>query len=188
MGNPLDLTGQRFGRLTAIELGANRNKRRMWRCVCDCGNEKYVTTSNLRCGITKSCGCLHSDLLASRNYKHGGSSNRLYNVWSNMLSRCYKPYNDRFYCYGGRGIAVCDEWRNNYAAFRDWAMANGYDPDAQYGKCTLDRIDVNGNYEPSNCRWVGMDVQNKNKHDNPSAGRQRDEHGRFLPKLKEVTT
>lgn len=88
---------------------------------------------------------------------------RLYNVWNSMKSRCYNPNVASYKNYGGRGIEVCDEWAHNFPTFQKWAIENGYDPDAPYGECTIDRIDVNGNYEPSNCRWVSMDVQRYNK-------------------------
>lgn len=88
---------------------------------------------------------------------------RILGVWQNMKTRCYNPNFHAFQHYGGRGIMVCDEWKNDFNAFAKWAMENGYDPDAPYGQCTLDRIDVDGNYEPSNCRWVDFSVQRRNQ-------------------------
>ena len=85
-----------------------------------------------------------------------------------MKERCYSPKHNRFKDYGGRGIKICEEWRNNYAAFREWAMANGYDPEAPRGACTIDRIDINGNYCPENCRWVDNKTQCDNKRRLPN--------------------
>lgn len=97
-----------------------------------------------------------------RGYRHGGNGTRLHNVWIMMKQRCNNPKTFEYHRYGGRGIKVCEEWLS-FAVFRDWAMANGYDPNAPRGKCTLDRIDNDGNYEPSNCRWVDMKEQMKNR-------------------------
>lgn len=106
-------------------------------------------------------------------FKHGFSRERLYrSVWQAMNQRCCNPNYHGYYLYGGRGIRVCDEWRSDYLAFREWALSHGYDPNAKYGQCTLDRIDVNGNYEPSNCRFVTMLVQNHNRREGFHAGRR----------------
>jgi transcriptional regulator with XRE-family HTH domain len=95
--------------------------------------------------------------------KRPKNNKRLYQVFRNMIQRCYNPNCPDFKDYGGRGITICDEWLYDFGAFWDWAMANGYDENAKYGECTIDRIDVNGKYEPSNCRWVSMMVQNWNR-------------------------
>ena len=120
----------------------------------------------LNSGKTKSCGCLRDDMIAEVNKKHGkagvGKKSRLYNVWVGMRQRCNDKNHTSYHNYGGRGISVCPEW-DDFETFESWALVNGYDPDAEYGKCTLDRIDVNGNYEPGNCRWISMSEQNKNK-------------------------
>lgn len=105
--------------------------------------------------------------------KHGCSRERLYrSVWCAINQRCHNPNYHHFYLYGGRGISVCDEWRHDYLAFKEWALNHGYDPDAPYGECTLDRIDVNGNYEPDNCRFVDMMTQSKNKRKGFKSGRK----------------
>lgn len=170
-----DISGQKFGRLTALEpVGRNKCGHVIWKCECECGNFTMVGGAELRRGNTRSCGCLHQDQLASidrtaiSHKKHGAfvkqkQVDRLYSVWKGIKNRCYQKKNDAYRYYGGRGIKVCDEWAHDYGAFRKWAMQNGYDPNAEHGKCTIDRIDNNGDYEPCNCRFVSMAVQNMNK-------------------------
>lgn len=156
--------GQRFGALTTLCVTTKPNSRkRYWLCRCDCGNLKYVPEYCLQTDQTHSCGCQTRQLISSHLKRHGGTGTRLFNVWSSMKQRCYNPAKANYSDYGGRGITVCDEWRESFEAFRDWALSSGYDPNAPTGKCTLDRIDVDGNYEPSNCRWVDAKVQANNK-------------------------
>ena len=154
----IDLTGQQFGRLVVIQRAKAINKRTKWLCRCECGNEVVVESYNLKTGHTQSCGCLQREATSSANKTHHCTHTRLYRIWNNMKNRCYRKSYHAFHHYGGRGIKVCDEWRDDFQAFYDWAMANGYRDDL-----SIDRIDSNGNYEPSNCRWATMAEQNKNK-------------------------
>ena len=173
-----DLTGQRFGRLIAKEItGKAKNGSYLWRCICDCGQEKIATASHLRGGLIQSCGCLKTESGRStcikRNTTHGDSKHgkykRLYNVWHNMKYRCNNPAAKPYKDYGGRGIKVCPEWDKSFEAFKDWAISAGYDPAAPYGQCTLDRIDCDKGYSPDNCRWVNMKVQAENRRSGRSA-------------------
>lgn len=167
MPNFIDLTGQKYGRLTVLDRGPDRVRKSgrkivQWNCICDCGNKIVVSASDLRRGHTQSCGCYMIDRTKETNTKHGKTDSRLYNVWASMRERCYCPTLSTYPRYGGRGIKMCDEWYNSYLEFEQWALNNGYDENAQRGKCTIDRIDVNGNYCPENCRWIDQKTQMSN--------------------------
>lgn len=154
----LDLSGERIGRLRVIERhGTDKFGNALWKCECDCGNEVYVCSHSLKTEHTKSCGCLMREECGNRRRKHGKSKDRLYHVYFSIADRCNNPNNDAYKHYGSRGIKICDEWKNSYEAFEKWAYKNGYKQGL-----TIDRIDVNGDYEPSNCRWVTQAKQMRN--------------------------
>lgn len=173
----IDLTGQQFGRLTIIERAPSRAGKTRWRCKCECGEVRDVLTMHLRSGSSRSCGCFGREQsaldwkkrgMSRARRKHGLSHSREWNAWSNAKRRCYDPTNSRFRYYGARGIGMCQEWRNNFAAFF-----------AHIGPCppgySLDRVNNDGNYEPGNVRWAtrAQQAQNKRKSrrlQNPSCG------------------
>ena len=142
--------GEKYGRWTVIRnMGSSRLL-----CKCECGTIKVVNKSNLLLHKSKSCGCLRKELI--RKNSHGLSKTRLYRIWTHMKERCTKSYCKEYRWYGARGITFCEEWRD-FLRFYRWANTNGYDDDL-----TLERINVNGDYEPSNCTWIPMEMQSRN--------------------------
>jgi hypothetical protein len=149
-----DLTGQKFGRLTVIEKAFKKNRTYFWWCLCECGNKKTVEGNKLKSKHTQSCGCFRKEF----KIKHGYYKHPLYGKWIHMIERCYDKNQDSFKNYGGRGIKIYDEWKNNIEIFINWCLNNGWEPGLE-----IDRIDNNGNYEPSNCRFVTTKLNSRNR-------------------------
>jgi len=173
MNAQINIAGQVYGRLTALyrvgtKMYPSGGRLSIWRCKCECGNEVELPLCALKTGNTKSCGCLHTERIKMLNYRHGKSHSRLNEVWKQMKRRCYDKKTNSYQYYGAKGVTVCREWSESFEKFEEWMLANGYDENAERGKCTIDRIDPFGNYEPQNCRIVGMDDQYKNlrRHQN----------------------
>lgn len=159
MSKPIDLTGKKFGRLTVIErLENNSRGGTVWKCKCDCGNIKIADGERLRLGKVQSCGCLASETSRNKFLRHGMSGKRIHNIWKTMCHRCECKNISNYSDYGGRGIRVCQEWLDDFMNFYEWSMKNGY-----ADNLTIDRINNDGSYEPSNCRWVTQRVQSNNK-------------------------
>ena len=165
-----DLTGKRFGKLVVLErvedhISSGGYRYPKWKCVCDCGNEVDVISKRLKSNTTKSCGCYRREVASLLEHEtHGDSANpeykNLYNVWRGMRRRCTTPTHKSYHHYGGRGIVICKEW-DEYENFKVWALNNGY-----RSGLSIDRINVDGDYEPSNCRWVTQKEQNNNRRNN----------------------
>lgn len=154
--------GDRFGRLTVIKEAEKQYGHRYILVQCDCGKTKTVNLGSLVSGASKSCGCFRREYISKRNYKHGLTCRgqkieRLYNIWNGMKCRCFDTNDPGYRNYGGRGITVCDEWTNDYIAFREWALNNGYSDEL-----TIDRIDNNKGYFPDNCQWATVQTQSNN--------------------------
>lgn len=165
----IDLTGKTFGRLTVIERAeSTKHGAARWRCKCDCGNEKIVIGDELRKGNTKSCGCYAKETaketalkyISGKNKTHGKTGTLIYKEWSGMKRRCFNAHDKSFCNYGGRGITVCDRWRDSFEAFYDDVSILPHFGEKGY---SLDRIDNDGNYEPNNIRWATAKQQANNR-------------------------
>ena len=155
-----DLTGGKFGRWTVLEKTGKKHNKISYLCKCECGTVRVVTADTLINGRSLSCGCFQKEVVSRRETTHGMTGKRIYNIYHNMKNRCYNPNDDRYKDYGGRGIRICDEWlgKHGFENFVEWSMVNGYAENL-----TIDRVNVNGNYEPSNCRWATNAEQSNNK-------------------------
>ena len=158
--------GEKINRLTIISEPFRRKNRPHVKCRCECGTVKVIRVDSVKSGHTKSCGCLVAETGSKREYKHGLVGTRIYGIHAHMLNRCDNPNNQSFGDYGGRGIKVCEEWRS-VQVFADWAMKNGYDDDL-----TIERINNDGDYEPSNCEWIpkGEQVLNQRVRTDNTSG------------------
>lgn len=172
MKHIINLIDKKFGKLKVIKYAGRKQSgtqfKTYWLCECDCGNKKDVCASELKNGHTISCGCFHKEMVGNLNRKHGlaNKCGRIYDVWKSIKYRCNNPNNKSYKNYGGRGIRVCDEWQNDFMSFYNWAISSGYKEEKLpngLNLLTIDRINNDGNYEPSNCRWVTNAENAKNK-------------------------
>ena len=157
-----NLKGKRFGRLVVVSLNSIDDGKAIWNCMCDCGKNIAVSRNSLISGNTKSCGCLHNEIIQKgTNYKHGLTNTRIYKIWSGMKKRCNNPKDSNYKNYGAKNICVCNQWENDFMNFYIWSIMNGYKDNL-----TIDRINNEGNYEPNNCRWVTQKEQTRNVRTN----------------------
>lgn len=152
MSRKLDLVGQKFGRLEVLSYeGVNRKHDTIWKCKCDCGKEHIVVGWRLKNGNIKSCGCYKDECVSRRMKKHGKSNTKLYKIYATIKQRCYNPNARAYRWYGKKGIQMCKEWYDDFSKFEAWAMRNGYKEGL-----SIDRLDSNKDYMPSNCEWVTL--------------------------------
>lgn len=160
MSKLCDLQGLTFGRLTVVRRVENKGTSAAWECECTCGRKCVVIGANLRRGLQQSCGCLRSEKLSEAASTHKSSKTRLFTIWMSMIHRCENPTNTAYRNYGKRGIRVCPEW-HEFVTFQEWAIQNGYNENL-----SIDRINNEQGYNPSNCRWVTMKEQQNNRTNN----------------------
>lgn len=158
--NLIDLTGLKFGKLTVIGYAGVIKERSHWFCICDCGNQRSVSGKNLKSNNSKSCGCSQRESTSKRSRKHCLTNSDEYIAWANMIQRCTNKNNNHYKNYGGRGIMICKKWKES---FENFYADMGEKPSKGH---SIDRINVNGNYEPSNCRWATRKEQNRNQRTN----------------------
>ena len=162
MGTVKDMTGYQFNGCEVLRKnGTSKDNRAKWMCKCRCGKRFEAIGKSIRNGHTKSCGCYRKEITHNRgknNKTHGDTKTRLYNIYRGMKERCLNKNYESYHRYGGRGIEICDGWKNDFVAFKKWALDNGYTENL-----TIDRINNDGNYEPNNCRWVDRKTQTRNR-------------------------
>lgn len=163
MGRKIEMSGKRYGRLLVVSESHKGRGGFYWNCICDCGSETTVLGTDLRRGHTKSCGCYNREMSEVKNTKHGLNGTRISRIHQNMKARCNNPNNTHYHNYGGRGISVCEEW-SSLSSFSEWAFSSGYND-----SLTIDRVNNDKGYEPSNCRWISKSEQSYNKRISPNS-------------------